>query len=84
MFGPLSPLDNDPARMLAISYIQAAKGVGIPCVSYFGSITHDAAPASRTRETVGLVALIYAVSKQLVLYLPQQLSIKPKIEPEDF
>lgn len=73
IFGPTSPLEDDPARILAMNYVRAAKGAGIPCVTYFCSISHEPAPAGRLRETVGLVALLYALLKQLVLYLPHQL-----------
>lgn len=83
IFGPMSPLDDDPARILAMNYIRAAKGVGIPCVTYFCSISHEPAPAGRTRETVGLVALLYALLKQLVLYLPQRLPPDHEISEQE-
>lgn len=82
IFGPVSHSDKNTAELLVLNYIRAAKGAGIPCVSYFCTITHESPPPGRTRETVGLVALLYGLLTQLILHLPLQLPETPIIERE--
>jgi hypothetical protein len=73
IFGPSTTPHQDPARMLMSNYIRVAAASGILCISYFCDITHEAPPAGRTRETVGLTQLMYALLKQLVGHLPARL-----------
>jgi hypothetical protein len=73
IFGPPTAPHQDPARMLMSNYIRVAATSGILCISYFCDITHEDPPEDRTRETVGLTQLMYALLKQLVGYLPARL-----------
>ena len=71
--GPATAPNRDPTRMLIANYIRAAENAGILCISYFCNITHEDPPVGRSRETVGLAQLMYALLKQLVGYLPAHL-----------
>lgn len=84
IFGPSMPSYKDPARLLTSNYIRAAKTAGIPYVSYFCNIAHEPPPAGRLRETVGLVQLLYALLKQLVIYLPKELPPDSGLSRERF
>lgn len=84
IFGPATPSYKDPARLLVSKYIQAVEGAGELCISYFCSTSHEAPPENRTRETVGLVQLMYALLKQMVGQLPQQLPYHPELDQNRF
>lgn len=84
ILGPRTLSHEDPTRLLVSSYIRAAKGAGIPCISYFCTLTHESAPEGRTRETVELVGFLYALIKQLILYLPLQLPADQVLDEQLF
>jgi hypothetical protein len=73
IIGPATAPNRDPTRMLISNYIRAAENAGILCISYFCNTSHEDPPVGRSRETVGLAQLMYALLKQLVGYLPAQL-----------
>lgn len=73
VFGPASLSYDSTARLLASNYIQAAKALGFPCISYFCVIANENPPLGRLRETVGLVALLYGMIKQVTLHLPRRI-----------
>jgi hypothetical protein len=75
VIGPRTFSLGDPTRLLVSSYIRAARGAGIPCISYFCTLSHESPPEGRTRETVELVGFLYALLQQLILYLPSQLPL---------
>jgi hypothetical protein len=77
LYGPASLGANSSSQLIASNYIQAAMTAGIPHLSYFCSITHDAPPERRLRETIGLVSLIYALMKQLIRLIPLQWAARP-------
>ncbi|KAH7378243.1 hypothetical protein BKA66DRAFT_466879 [Pyrenochaeta sp. MPI-SDFR-AT-0127] len=70
IFGPVAFSSDNAARLLASNYVHAAKAAGIPCISYFCALSLEMPPRNRTRETIGTVALLYALVKQLIRYLP--------------
>jgi hypothetical protein len=72
LYGPASLSANSSSHLIASNYIQAAKAAGIPHISYFCSLTNEAPPQGRLRETIGSVSLVYALLKQLVRHLPLQ------------
>jgi hypothetical protein len=73
IIGPATAPNRDSTRMLISNYIRAAENAGILCISYFCNTTHEDPPVGRSRETVGLAQLMYALLKQLVGFLPAQL-----------
>lgn len=60
----------DVLRQWALAYKSLAQAAGVPVISYFCELSHDEPLASRTRESVELSALIYALIRQLVNFLP--------------
>lgn len=84
ILGPRAISPDDPARLLVSSYIRAARGAGIPCISYFCKLASGTPPAGRTRETMETVGLLYALIKQLLLYLPPQLPTRPTLSRQRF
>jgi hypothetical protein len=73
IIGPATAPNRDSTRMLISNYIRAAENAGILCISYFCNTTHEDPPVGRSRGTVGLAQLMYALLKQLVGFLPAQL-----------
>jgi hypothetical protein len=60
----------DPLRQWTLGYMSLAQAAGVPVVSYFCELSADEPPATRTRESIELSALIYALIRQLVNLLP--------------
>jgi hypothetical protein len=77
ILGPATFSKDDPSRTVVSRCIRAARGAGIPCISYFCTLAHEDPPPGRTRATVETVGLLYALIKQLLLYLPPQLPSVP-------
>ena len=75
--GPASLSANSSSQLIASNYVQAAMAAGIPRISYFCAITHEAPPENRLRETIGLVSLIYGLMKQLIRHLPIEWPARP-------
>jgi hypothetical protein len=75
--GPSYWKHNSPTQLIASHYVQAAGTSGIPCISYFCQLSDDDPPEGRLRETVGSVAMLYGLMRQLIFYLPRQLSQSP-------
>lgn len=71
--GPASWMSESPTQLIASHYVQAARMAGLPCISYFCSLSHEVPPEGRLRETIGLVALLYSFLKQMISHLPLQL-----------
>ncbi|KAH7409920.1 hypothetical protein DE146DRAFT_643332 [Phaeosphaeria sp. MPI-PUGE-AT-0046c] len=84
VFGPATSAYEDATRLLTANYIQAARRAAIPCVSYFCNVSHEEPPSNRTRETVGLAQLAYALLHQLLAYLPAQLPSSPIVSQDMF
>jgi len=61
-------------RQSAAGYVSLAREAGIPVVSYFCRLSHQAPPGSRTRESEELTALLYSMIRQLIDLLPAELS----------
>ncbi|KAJ4305939.1 hypothetical protein N0V90_001472 [Kalmusia sp. IMI 367209] len=68
--GPASFSAISSSQLIASNYVRAARAAGIPCLSYFCSLSNEEAPQGRLRETVGLVALVYALIKQSIRHIP--------------
>ena len=84
IFGAATSTYEDATRLLTANYIWAARRAAIPCVSYFCNVSHEEPPSNRTRETVGLAQLAYALLHQLLAYLPAQLPSSPVVSQETF
>jgi hypothetical protein len=71
--GPILWINESPTQLIASYYVQAARKQALPCISYFCSLPNKDPPKGRLRETIGLVALLYALVKQMISYLPLRL-----------
>lgn len=54
----------------ALVYKTLAQEAGVPVVSYFCELSHDDPPPDRSRESVELSALLYALLRQVIDLLP--------------
>ncbi|KAF2827232.1 hypothetical protein CC86DRAFT_466043 [Ophiobolus disseminans] len=70
IFGPATISQDCSTMLMTIKYVEAARAAGVPCVSYFCERSAKPPPAGRAPQTIGAVALLYALIKQLVLHLP--------------
>lgn len=70
--GPASLSESSSSQLIASNYVRAARAAGLPCISYFCSLTNEEPPKGRLRETIGLVSLVYALIKQLISHIPLQ------------
>jgi hypothetical protein len=84
IFGPATISQGCPARLLTSNYVQAANAAGIPCISFFCERTSDTPAANRAPQTIGTVAMLYALMKQLILYLPPEWATAIPITKDDF
>ncbi|KAH3997843.1 hypothetical protein HBI81_114510 [Parastagonospora nodorum] len=82
--GPASISQDGPARLMASNYVRAAHAAGIPCISFFCEKSAQVPPENRARETIGTVAMMYALIKQLILYLPPEWSEAAVMVKDDF
>lgn len=57
-------------RQSAAAYSSLARDAGVPVISYFCELSHDEPPQNRTRETMELTALLYAMIRQVINILP--------------
>lgn len=62
----------DTLQQSASVYRSLAQEAGVPVVSYFCELSHDDPPANRTRESMELSALLYAMIRQVINVLPEQ------------
>lgn len=63
---------NSLAKAIA-KYISLARESNVPVVSYFCRISSEEAPPNRTKESIELSALLYAMIRQVVNLLPAEL-----------
>ncbi|SPO04178.1 uncharacterized protein DNG_06861 [Cephalotrichum gorgonifer] len=70
--GQYHPQAMDILQKSASVYASLARNAGVPVVSYFCELSHDEPPANRTRESVELSAVPYAMIRQLINILPAQ------------
>jgi len=79
--GPVSLSAFSSSQLITSNYVRAARSAGIPCISYICSLTNEEPPQGRLRETVGLVALVYALIKQIIRHIPLECT---RTSPVDF
>lgn len=60
----------DILRQSAAAYSSLALDAGVPVISYFCELSHDDPPPGRTRETMELTALLYAMVRQVINISP--------------
>lgn len=82
--GPDSISQDGPARLMASNFVRAAHAAGIPCISFFCEKSAEDPPENRSRETIGTVAMLYALIKQLIVYLPREWSEAAAVDKNDF
>ncbi|KAH6974180.1 hypothetical protein BKA56DRAFT_733835 [Ilyonectria sp. MPI-CAGE-AT-0026] len=63
---------NSLAKAIS-KYISLARETKVPVVSYFCRISSEEAPPNRTKESIELSALLYAMIRQVVNLLPTEL-----------
>lgn len=68
------PEGSNILRQSAAGYVSLAREAGVPVVSYFCRLSHQAPPGSRTRESEELIASLYSMIRQLIDLLPAELS----------
>lgn len=56
----------------ALVYKTLAKEAGVPVISYFCNLSNENPPANRSRETMELSAMLYAIMRQLINLLLAQ------------
>jgi hypothetical protein len=84
IFGPAMRQEENSARLLALKYVQAARAGGVPCVSYFCNLREEEPPAGRIKESIGTISLLYALMKQLILYIPLGLNDSTQLNASHF
>lgn len=84
IFGPATISQGCPARVMTSNYVQAANAASIPCISFFCEGSAETPTANRAPQTIGSVALLYALMKQLMLYLPPKWSTNVPMTKVDF
>ncbi|KPM38460.1 hypothetical protein AK830_g8093 [Neonectria ditissima] len=57
-------------RQSVSAYASHSQEAGVPVVSYFCQLPHDEPPEHRSRESIDLSALLYAMIRQVVNLLP--------------
>ncbi|KAK3987611.1 hypothetical protein QBC44DRAFT_400058 [Cladorrhinum sp. PSN332] len=68
-------VDSNLLRLSAGKYVTSAQEHGIPVISYFCRLSPGTPPATRTRESLELISLIYALIRQVTDLLPAEISI---------
>ena len=64
----------NPLLLSALGYISLARDAAVPVISYFCELSDDDPPPNRTRQSVELSALLYAMMRQIINLLPGDLS----------
>jgi len=82
--GPDSISQDGPARLVTLNFVRAAHAAGIPCISFFCEKSAEDPPENRARETIGTVAMLYALIQQLIMYLPLEWSEAAAVDKDDF
>lgn len=70
--GQYQPEGSNLLRQSAAGYISLAREARVPVVSYFCRLSNQAPTGSRTREAEELIALQYAIIRQLIDLLPAE------------
>lgn len=68
--GPNDLREESSTSLVAAQLCCLLREAKFPVVSFFCSLSHEEPPEGRCRETVGLVALIYALIRQLTELIP--------------
>lgn len=84
IFGPFAATSDNAFQQLTSSYVRAAKGANISCVSYFCELPHVEPGSKRLPETVQASAMLCALVRQMILQLPAQLPAHPQLEAHRF
>ncbi|KAH7045279.1 hypothetical protein B0J12DRAFT_787205 [Macrophomina phaseolina] len=75
--------EETEAALIASRYAAASRAAGVSVVSFFCSLERADPPEGRTRETMALVALGYAVIRQLVELLPESEEENEEMDDDD-
>lgn len=68
--GQHQPSSTCLLRQSASKYISLARDAHVPVISFFCELSHEEPPEHRTRESVALSSLLYAMIRQLINLLP--------------
>ena len=84
--GPNQVVDTAPTNMVATDYVMSANQAKIPVISYFCELPRRGTklPGDMTAEMNGLIALTYALIRQLIESLPSIMSYTPDLETQRF
>ncbi|KAJ8114625.1 hypothetical protein OPT61_g3534 [Boeremia exigua] len=84
IIGPGSLSEENPFQLLTASYVQAAKASNLACLSYFCRIRPSPGNREQSDEAVASVELLYALIRQLMIYLPIDLPLEPVLHRSRF
>ena len=82
--GPHQAARQSMTSFIAAKYVASANKAKIPVISFFCEISHNQVSKNSTPEVTALIALVYALIRQLINLLPFALAPGNELGPKTF